>query len=387
MKKNIFIVSLLIILASCSGIRVVNVKYADKINKNYFIYALPKNIVVADIEITEIRTLRGPFYAYAEKYMGITGAPKSDKIEYYISNSDLSLASEADSGNYYFIFPKCKSNIKNVSLNSQNIILSINGQDQEQLSVSNNNILSKITTFDTKPFPQSVFTELSKNDYLKEHIDTVYKQIKVDTNWVRVPVQKKVIDTISFEGKAKEAAHHIMRLRKRLFKLISGAYNKLPDVNSADVIIKELKKEEEEYLSLFIGKTFTRTIHHRFYYTPSLGIENKKTISFLHPDKGIVADKSVKTLPVILEIEQTNNLSQLDTVISKYRKTSKNQGIVYRIPEMANIKLLLGNTLLIEKQLPIAQYGVINSLPSKILKGKKRSIEFDPLTGNIKKIE
>ena len=39
-----------------------------------------KNIVVADIEITEIRTFRGPYYAFAEKYMGITSAPKADKI-------------------------------------------------------------------------------------------------------------------------------------------------------------------------------------------------------------------------------------------------------------------------------------------------------------------
>ena len=117
-----------------------------------------------------------------------------------------------------------------------------------------------------------------------------------------------------------------MRLRKRLFKLLSGAYNKLPEVKSVDAIVSELNKEEEEYLSLFIGKTFTRTIHHRFFFTPSLNSDNKKTITYLHPDKGIVADKSVKTLPINIEIEQTNNLSQLDTVINKYRENQQKPG-------------------------------------------------------------
>ena len=54
---------------------------------------------------------------------------KQIKFEYYISNSDITLTSEADSSNYYFIFPKCKSNVKNVTLNNQNIILSINGTE------------------------------------------------------------------------------------------------------------------------------------------------------------------------------------------------------------------------------------------------------------------
>lgn len=383
MKKFLFIVSLLFFLASCASMRVVNVKYADKINKNYYLYALPKNIVVADIEITEVRTLHGPYSEFAEKYMGITSVPKTDRVEYYISNSSLNLASETDSGNYYFIFPRCKNIIKNISLNDQNIILSVNEKNSGQGKETGKDIFSKTTTFDTKPFPQSIFTELSKNDYIEEHIDTIYKQIKVDTNWVRVPVQKKVIDTISFEGKAKEAAHHIMRLRKRLFKLLSGAYNKLPEVKSIDAIISELRNEEEEYLSLFIGKTFTRTIHQKFFYTPSLEQENKQVIAYLHPDKGIVSDKSIKTLPIILEVKPLNTLAPLDSALNKFKKTTKKQGIVYRIPEPADIKLSLGNTMLIEKQLPIAQYGTLNNLPVNFLKRKNSSVEFDPLTGNI----
>jgi hypothetical protein len=374
---------MLLIIASCSSLNVVNVKYADKIDKNYFVYALPTNVLAIDIEVTEVRNIRGPYYAYAEKFMGISGVPKTDNIDYFISNSDISIETEPDSNNYYFIFQKGKNNIKSISLNDKNIILSVNSKNAEYRTSP----ISKTGLFDVKFFPSNIFTELSKDDYIKEHIDTIYKQVKVDTNWVRLPVQRKTIDTISFEGKAKEAAHHIMRIRKRLFKLLSGAYNKLPETHSVDAIIKELKNEEDEYLSLFIGKTFTRIIHHKFYYTPSQSQENKQVIAYLHPDKGIISEKSVKTLSLILEVKQSNNLSQLDTAINKYKKTLKNQGLVYRIPELANIKLSLGNTLLVEKNLPLAQFGILNSLPVKHSIYKNSVIEFDSQTGNIRKIE
>ena len=39
-------------------------------------------------------------------------------------------------------------------------------------------------------------------------------------------------------------------------------------MNSVSDVIKELKNEEEEYLWLFIGKTFTYKLNYRYYYTP-----------------------------------------------------------------------------------------------------------------------
>ena len=233
-----------------------------------------------------------------------------------------------------------------------------------------------------------MFTELSQKDYFKEHIDTIWKQVKVDTSWTRVPVQKKVIEAATFEDKAKEAAHHIMRLRKRLFKLVSGAYEKAPEITSLETVIKELRYEEEEYLSLFIGKTFTRTFHYRYIYSPSKqNSGNKEIISYLNTEKGITTEKSVKTLPITLELLRSNQLSQLDTAISKSKKATKFQGIVYRIPEMSKIKLSLGTSTLIEKQIPIAQFGLINSLPAKFFNNKNSAVEFDPNTGNIRNLK
>jgi hypothetical protein len=360
------------------------VKYAKKISKNYMIYALPSNILAIDIEVTEIRTMRGPYFEYAEKYMGIQNVPQSNKSEYYISNSDITLTAEPDSNNYYFVFPKCSKKIKNINLTDNGILLSINSKKTDYYIP----VKDKNATSNQQPFPTNIFTTLAQNDYIKEKIDTVWKQVKVDTSWVRVPTQKKTIEAISFEDKAKEAAHHIMRLRKRLFKLLSGAYNKLPEINVSDIIIKELRNEEEEYLSLFIGKTYTLKYNYRFLYYPT--IENcgkREVLAFLNPEKGLFAEKGAKALPLVIELNRNGNLSQLDTAISKFKKASSKQGFVYRIPEMTTINLSIGNNALLEKQFPIAQFGILNNLPINILKNKCSSLEFNPLSGNIVKTE
>ena len=216
MNKLLYYIFLTVFFGACSGIKVVNVKYAEKIPKNYLVYALPRSVLAIDVEVTEIRTLRGPYYEYSEKYMGIKDVSQTNRSEYFISNADVSLTAEPDSNNYYFIFPKGKSSIKSLNLTENGILLSINSKkpDVKIPAVSKNAISNQ------QPFPSVIFTELSQKDYIKEHIDTTWKQVKIDTNWVRVPVQKKTIEAITFEDKAKEAAHHIMRLRKRLFKLL-----------------------------------------------------------------------------------------------------------------------------------------------------------------------
>ncbi len=346
------------------------------------VYALPHNVLAIDIEVTEIKTMRGPYAEFAEKYMGIQNVLQNNKSEYYISNSEMIITAEPDSNNYYFVFPKCSKKIKNINLTDNGILLSINTKPSEYILPS----LSKNATSNQHPLPNNIFTTLSQNEYIKEKIDTVWKQVKVDTSWVRIPTQKKTIEAASFEDQAKEAAHHIMRLRKRLFKLLSGAYNKLPELKSADIIIKELRKEEEEYLSLFIGKTFTRTYNYRFLYYPTKeNCGKREVLAFLNPDKGLFAEKGAKALPLVIELNRNGNLSQLDTAISKFKKASSKQGIVYRIPEMTTINLSIGNNALLEKQFPIAQFGILNNLPTKALKSKCSSLEFNPLSGNIVK--
>ena len=380
--KYILYIFLFVILFSCNSIKVVNVSYVKKLPKNYFLYMLPRNIISIDIELTEIKTINGPYYKFAEKFLGIKNVPQSNSIEYFISNADLKVLSEPDSNNLYFVIPSCKKQIKSISLTNTGIITSINSDNTEKYDNERaNNLVNNYI-----PFQSETFTELSQKDFIKIKIDTIWKQVKIDTNFVRIPVQKKTIDTLSFEGKAKEAAHHILRLRKRLFKLLTGAYEKVPIMNSVSDVIKELKNEEEEYLSLFIGKTFTYKLNYRYYYTPDNKDYGKKVdLCFYSSTKGISNNNFTNNKPVVLEINNNGTLSRLDTTFNKFNKASNKKGFVYRIPEIVTASLIVGENILIEKQVSISQLGVLCNLPVNYI-NKKHFVQFNPTYGNIIKI-
>jgi len=343
---------------------------------------LPRNIISIDIELTEIKTINGPYYKFAEKFLGIKNVPQSNSIEYFISNADLKVLSEPDSNNLYFVIPSCKKQIKSISLTNTGIITSINSDNTEKYdNERSNNLVNNYI-----PFQSETFTELSQKDFIKIKIDTIWKQVKIDTNFVRIPVQKKTIDTLSFESKAKEAAHHILRLRKRLFKLLTGAYEKVPIMNSVSDVIKELKNEEEEYLSLFIGKTFTYKLNYRYYYTPDNKDYGKKVdLCFYSSTKGISNNNFTNNKPVVLEINNNGTLSRLDTTFNKFNKASNKKGFVYRIPEIVTASLIVGENILIEKQVSISQLGVLCNLPVNYI-NKKHFVQFNPTYGNIIKI-
>ncbi|PIY03753.1 MAG: hypothetical protein COZ21_08415 [Bacteroidetes bacterium CG_4_10_14_3_um_filter_31_20] len=380
--KYILYIFLFVILFSCNSIKVVNVSYVKKLPKNYFLYMLPRNIISIDIELTEIKTINGPYYKFAEKFLGIKNVPQSNSIEYFISNADLKVLSEPDSNNLYFVIPSCKKQIKSISLTNTGIITSINSDNTEKYDNERaNNLVNNYI-----PFQSETFTELSQKDFIKIKIDTIWKQVKIDTNFIRIPVQKKTIDTLSFESKAKEAAHHILRLRKRLFKLLTGAYEKVPIMNSVSDVIKELKNEEEEYLSLFIGKTFTYKLNYRYYYTPDNKDYGKKVdLCFYSSTKGISNNNFTNNKPVVLEINNNGTLSRLDTTFNKFNKASNKKGFVYRIPEIVTASLIVGENILIEKQVSISQLGVLCNLPVNYI-NKKHFVQFNPTYGNIIKI-
>lgn len=378
--RNSFLMILTVVLSSCSTVKVVNLGKEFKPSDNKMIYALPRTNIIIDITLTEVRFFKGPYADYAEKYLGITNVNKADKTEYFITGAEISTHAEPDPDQYYCILTKCYRNLPDIWLTGNNVLASVNCT----YDITPAEPLTLNSGLDSKPFPLCMFTELSKNDYLKERTDTVWKQVKADTSYIRVPVQRKVVEQATFEEKAKEAAHHLLRIRKRLFKLLSGAYENVT-VNNPGEVAGELRSEEEEYLTLFAGKTFERKITFRYVFTPQNNEQQEKyQPAFFSSDKGLTKEKSVRALAISLEILNLNYLAKAKSSAGADAGNVKNTGLIYRIPETASVKILIGNTVLLEKQVNIAQYGMLGSVPVNLFKGKKHSAEFDINTGNLR---
>jgi len=377
-----FYLFLVLALFSCKGVKVINTKYIKKIPKNYLTYSLPTNIIHIDVEVTETKNLSGPYHDFAEKLLGIKNVIKSDFDEYIISDINVNTISRPDTNNTFFVTSHCYNKLNYINTNEQNILSGINNLDNSNLNGTINN---KYFT-NNLPDSNAKFYELTQKDIINTKTDTVWKQVKIDTNFTKIPVQRKTTDTLTFDELAQNAAHHVLRIRKRLFKLLSGAYKNTPNISSINEVIAELKNEEKQYLELFIGKSFSSQKHYHFYFTPSLSdIDKKIEIAMFNKSAGFTSLENNNNIPIYIEINNTNSTKHLNDAFLKLKKARKNKSIIYRIPENIIVNFIYGDELLYEKQIQISQLGILSNLPKTYL-SKKYSIKFNQETGNINSV-
>ena len=84
--KKIFIIILIIsmMVGSCilpvNMVQTVPVRQNDSIRLNGFVYSLPQTSFRIEAEIVMTRTIRGPYYRFAEKYLGIQNVPEQSSV-------------------------------------------------------------------------------------------------------------------------------------------------------------------------------------------------------------------------------------------------------------------------------------------------------------------
>ena len=81
MKNLITIACILFSLPLMAQTKVVK-KNAVKANNFGITYSLPKTQLIVDAEVTKVTCKAGPYYKYAEKYLGVKDAVTEDKVYY-----------------------------------------------------------------------------------------------------------------------------------------------------------------------------------------------------------------------------------------------------------------------------------------------------------------
>lgn len=395
--KTVIIIPVLY-LSGCNSLKinVINVREASGIKSNGIIYSLPRTILRIKTETIKVTTIPGPYYKYAEKFLGITNVPNKTEEKWYLTDINAFSYAEADSNHCYLVSSKGLPIADLIYLSSEGFIYGINMKEAPVFTEP----VEPIKNIQVKnKYIETDYLDLSVKNYVEEKIKTSYKRIRRDSNYVRIPVEKKQVTEKNMEDKAREAADFIFKLRKRRFKMLAGVAdafpdgkgltnNKFPDGESIRYMDTELDALEQEYLSLFIGKIFSDTITYNFDFTPDEVNSLTPSVIFrFSPIKGILNSNDILGDPVYLAIKKGGKNTAIDQFIFRQREfisKKKETGIVYRIPDYANMKILLNENTLYEDKFLIAQYGTVLSLPADIVKDSEYSIQFYPKYGNIK---
>lgn len=381
-KYFVFIVLVLFIFSCKPSLTVKKINEAE-FNNNNLVYYLPETVIKIDIEIEKTTYQKGPYFQFAEKFLGIKDVESEDYEKYKIKSIKLNTYGEPDYKNAYAINFSKKSNIQKIHLTKNGLIsgININSNNSKENEYFANTYLKP-----EKTFPK--LTDLTVKRNLNETEDTIYKKVKHDSITIKVPVIKKQMEKKTLNEKAEEAANFIIKIRKRRFKLNSGMTQIQTDGQAINRMIDELNELENNYLSLFIGQKQTEIKTHTFEYIPNSEQEINNGLLFYFSEKRGVQSSSFNGADIIsikiLKCGKTNVIENYKA--KKTEKTKPSYSLVYRIPDCGLINIQKNDEVLYTKKEQIAQFGSTFFLPNNLINRKGVKIEFDSNLGSISKI-
>lgn len=378
MSRMIFRTSMVFLTIICLQWNVSAQKRRTLETPSTVIYALPQTVIKLDVTAEKTILKRGPFAEYANKYLGITDVVSANGVEWKLKTINASSVGEVDPEQYHKLTTSVDYEPSLIALSPTGLIKGFNLKKSQIIDEDKELLFTSVEDVDIE------YGKFSIDPIIKYREDTIYKVVETDTAFIKIPVLEKQALTKSLEEKAEEAAHEIFKLRKRRFKILTANFEVLPpDGKAYEVIVRELRKLEDEYLSLFIGKKVSSLRNFYFSYTPNKG-ENGGVVFRMSPQMGPVGVNDLGGKPIRIDfknLESTRELAIIPTAGIAPQKL-----ISYRIPGIADVSISNGKRVLYKDRIPVAQFGKIANLPAEVLLNENYSIEFYPDLGSIKNV-
>lgn len=329
-------------------------------------YALPRTGIKVHVKAVREVFEPGPYAAYAEQLLGIRNAKTRPTTKWSISEVKMETFSEPDPEQVY---KAMGAGAFVVNLSENGCLTGINA-----LNVETEKAFSGTSN---KTFQKPDYEDGFSFDYFT---DTPAFYPGDSTNNFR-PTR------VSVEQKAAEAAQRILDCRMNQYDMAALMMDgEHPDGKSYEVSLKELKRTEKNYLTLFVGRTTYKKEAYSFDYMPASKPGKGQVVFRISDEKGPVPASDLSGKPVNIEFELANGLDQkLAQQTSSENPDAGSMGVYYRLPGQAEVKIIHDMNVIATKRTTIAQFGAVAPVPEDLLLGMYR-IEFHPETGAIKSV-
>ena len=337
MKNIIIIASLLLGMPLMAQTKVVK-KNAVKANNFGITYSLPKTSLVVDAEVTKVTCKAGPYYQYAEKYLGVKDAVTEDKVYFDLGKISLINRGLPDADNTYIVEFKQGTVAPYAYLTEDGLLCSINAEYtpvESELDAAKKNKGSQQKVTDA-----SVFSE----------------------------------ELLMAGSTAKQA------------EVTGEADNLPPDGEAMKLVIQQLEEQEKALTNLFTGILTKETEHYEVSIIPHDNLDKEVLFRF-SKQLGIVDADDLGGTPVYMNLKATERAPILDAKEAE-KKDKSLKGIVYNVPGKASIEILMNKKTLYKGEAQITQFGTREGLAPVMFEDKKAPVKvlFYPETGAIKQI-
>ncbi len=313
-------------------------------------YMLPQTTINVEIEMEKIIKKAGPYYRYSQRYLNLNNVITKDSEEWIIKGVKIYTTGKADESKRYSIFTKGITSANMVSLTSEGVFLGINNNDIYE---------AQSADFDNQLIPS---------------LD--------DISFDNVALNEELLYKTSTAAMAQEAANMVYKLRTSRIELLTGeSENTPPDGEAYKAILKEIKKQEKDFVSLFAGRTISVTQTKTFKVTPNpLSSYANHVLCRFNKQKGLVDAIDITGTPIYLKMD-IEKLKRLENNRTEELKEPIKNGLYYNLPAKAVVNIVDKNTPIGSQKVDLAQYGQVISMSPSILEKEGIVIKICPVTG------
>lgn len=315
------------------------------------VYHMPLTQLAVTIEYDEVTVAPGPFYLYAERYLGTKDVVQEPQTRYEVTTIRMAPHTIADPNRSFNVLP---------------------GIDQQLLSLTSEGMLYGYNVPTPSVVPaEAIATELPK---------TISNDL--------MPLMEEQLVASSIAKMAEGAAKQIYHIRETRMNILAGDVEHVPaDGMSMQLVLNELDKREKALAELFVGTK--NVVHHSYtiYYTPNNDVKDV-VIARVSRFAGVVANEDLSGEPIRLTLKgQRQELLPMEFEETK-KKVQVPSQIYYNLPGSADITLQFAGKTVAQAKYIIAQYGVAVPLAKNIFTTKQLpKIYFNTQTGNILSIQ
>jgi len=333
----------------------VTKKVAAKSNNFGVTYTLPNTSLIVNAEVAKVTCKAGPYYRYAEKYLGVKNPVEEDQVFYELGKVDVINKGIPNPDRTYIVEFRSGTVAPYVYLTEEGFLCTINA-DYEAPSETELEIAQKGKTGPIKTTDVSVFSE-------------------------------ELLMAGSTARQAEVAAKQIYRIRESRMNILTGEVDNIPpDGQAMKLVLEQLEEQEKNLMNLFTGICTRETDYYDITVIPHDDLERE--VLFRFSDLlGIVPADDLGGAPVYMNLKATERASILDPKESEKKEKSL-KGVIYNIPGKAMIEIIMNKKSLYKGEEQIVQFGSQEGLATSMFEDKKAPVKvyFYPETGAIKQI-
>lgn len=355
MKKYLIAIACLI---SAGVFAQTNVVKTTAIKSNNFgiSYYLPKTEFVIKARVSKVTEKAGPYYKYAQKYLGVNDPITEDREYYTLDAVTVSTKGVPDKSQEYLIEFKAKTTAPFAYLTKEGLLCTINADYKPEAKEVN---ASEKKEEGRKLTAQSVFTE----EYLQA--GSVGKMAEV-------------------------SAKQIYRLRESRLDMLTGESENIPrDGEAMKLVLQQLEAQEKALVAQFNG---TKEVEEQFYEVNLLPEGDQKSVLFrFSKHLGVVGVDDYSGAPVYIDLKAINKMPEITDPKELERKAKMRdnpKGIIYNKPGKALVEIIYGTEKIYSDEHLVAQFGDTEVLLPAVFEDKKAPVKvyFYPETGALRQV-